>query len=105
MAVEFFVEFGLLLDFSPVGEFHVRLLFITQSYERIDAHGAACWDVARCYRDDREQHGYRGEMQRIGGAHAIKQAAEIAGKGECRGKSDRYADERERQAFPDNQLE
>jgi len=73
MAMEFFVEFGFHAGFLARGkEFHVRLLFIKQSYERrIDAamaRGAGIWGiVARCHRDDREQHGYCSEMQRIGG--------------------------------------
>ena len=75
VALDFFVELGLLPRFSPRWESHVLLLFVTQSYERIDAHGASCRDIARCHRHYREQYGNCCEMQRVGSAHTIKQAA------------------------------
>jgi hypothetical protein len=75
VALDFVTEFISLLRFSPGREFHVLLLFITQSYERIDAHGSPRRDVARCKSHKREQHGHASETERIGSAHAIQQAA------------------------------
>jgi len=41
VALDFLAELVSLPRFLPAWEFHVLLLFITQSYERIDTHGAS----------------------------------------------------------------
>src|SRR5215469_5219740 len=66
-------------------------LFVPESQDGVDAHGATCWDIASSEGNSSEQQDYASEDQRIRRAHAEQHAAHQARDGQGYENSDEFA--------------